>query len=123
MLRKKEPNGNVVNNPKCVWCNGSGWTPVPDYDAIGRFGWYSEIMAGRVPQNATKACYCHQCYPEAPMRDKTHRYPNLLTHINAAKRTGQDMDILLAVLHFGFAMRDRKAIAGQHIASVMHGNN
>ena len=67
MLKRKEPNGNVVYNPACVWCNGSGFTHVPDYNTVSECGYYDRIMAGDVPQHAvvcaiaTSAILSHRC--------------------------------------------------------------
>lgn len=119
-FKAKEPTGTVVHNPSCVWCNGSGFTHVPDYNTIGEYGYYDRIMAGDVPQHAVRVCYCHECYPEPPIRKGEIRYPNLLDHIDAVKSRGipSEMEVLIAVLRYGFAMRDRKHLAEKMINTI-----
>jgi hypothetical protein len=119
-FKAKEPTGTVVYNPACAWCSGSGMIRVPDYNTISEYGYYDRIMAGDVPHHTVRMCYCHECYPEPPIRKGEIRYPNLLDHIDAVKSRGipGEMEVLIAVLRYGFAMRDRKHIAEEMINTI-----
>ena len=73
-----------------------------------------------MPQHAVRMCYCHECYPEPPVRKGEIRYPNLLDHIDAVKvsRNSRRDGVLIAVLRYGFAMRDRKHLAEKMINTI-----
>lgn len=123
-FKSKEPTGTVVHNPACAWCSGSGMIRVPDYDYIGAHGHYDAIMNDSIDpfawQVCTRSVYCHECYPEPPIRKGEIRYPNLLDHIDAVKSRGipGEMGVLIAVLRYGFAMRDRKHLAEEMINTI-----
>lgn len=93
---------------------------VLENETVGECGYYYRIMAGDVPQHAVRMCYCHECYPEPPVRKGEIRYPNLLDHIDAAKSRGipGEIDVLIAVLRYGFAIRDRKHLAEKMINTI-----
>ncbi len=117
---KQDPASIIVRDPSCPWCNGTGFTYVPDFDNISHYELYEQVMSGSPPNQAIKLCYCHRCYPEPPVRRGEVRYPNLLDHIDAVKSRGipGEMEVLIAVLRYGFAMRDHKHIAEKMINTI-----
>lgn len=122
---KQDPASIIVRDPSCPWCNGTGFTYVPDFDNISHYELYEQVMSGSPPNQAIKLCYCHRCYPEPPIKYGEIRYPNLLDFVDSVARRGisQENDVLLAVLEHGFKVRERSYLAKELIAEVMHKKN